>query len=236
MQSFGLDTPTVVLLLVYSHVDNTLFEVSPDIRCSGVSSQFCTASPTTYFNDCSLYKMLRQVNHADGLPWTHLTCSAGIALGCLSDAVSTSNWQHWCLSRYTAAHAPSYLSEACKSAPEASLHRHLHSSAAITCITPWSTTRLGDRSFDVTVTRTVVSLRRVQISAWGQSASPSPLVCCHHMHHTVVQNSSERQVVWCHRNAALEQAACFTAVVWQSLPVQKTVENVFVCQGLGWGA
>jgi len=145
--------------------------------------------------------MLRQVNHADGLPWTHLTCSAGIALGCLSDAVSTSNWQHWCLSRYTAAHAPSYLSEACKSAPEASLHRHLHSSAAITCITPWSTTRLGDRSFDVTVTRTVVSLRRVQISAWGQSASPSPLVCCHHMHHTVVQNSSGRQVVWCHRNA-----------------------------------
>ena len=125
-------------------------------------------------------KCFRQVNHADGLPWTHLTCSAGIALGCLSDAVSTSNWQHWCLSRYTAAHAPSYLSEACKSAPEASLHRHLHSSAAITCITPWSRTRLGDRSFDVTVTRTVVSPRRVQISAWGQSASPSPLVCCHH--------------------------------------------------------
>ena len=47
----------------------------------------------------------RQVNHADGSPWTHLTCSAGIALAaCLSDNVSTSKWQHSCLSRYTAAH------------------------------------------------------------------------------------------------------------------------------------
>jgi len=97
---------------------------------------------------------------------------------------------------------PSYLSDACKSAPEAS--RRLRSSGAI-------------------------------------------------MRHTVVQNSSGRQVVWCRRTAALEQAACFTAVVWQSLPIQKrvtltgagpesqltvekTVENVFVCQGLFCGA
>ena len=56
------------------------------------------------------------------------------------------------------------------------------------------------------------------------------------MRHTVVQNSSGRQVVWCRWIAALEQAACFTAVIWQSLPIQKTVENVFVCQGLGCGA
>jgi len=43
-----------------------------------------------------------------------------------------------------------------------------------------------------------------------------------HMHHTVVQNSSGLQVIWCCRTAALEQAACFTAVIWQSLPIQKT--------------
>jgi len=78
------------------------------------------------------------------------------------------------------------------------------------------------------------SLGRLQVSAWGQS--PSPLVWRHHMCHTVVQNSSGWEVVWCRRTAALEQAACFTAVVWQSLPLQKTVESVFVCQGLGCGA
>jgi len=43
--------------------------------------------------------------------------------------------------------APSYLSDECKSAPEAS--RRLHSSGAVTCVIPWSRTRLGDRSFDV---------------------------------------------------------------------------------------
>ena len=43
--------------------------------------------------------------------------------------------------------APSYLSDVCTSAPEAS--RRLCSSGAITCVIPWSTTRLGDRSFDV---------------------------------------------------------------------------------------
>jgi len=88
--------------------------------------------------------------------------------------------------------------------------------------------------------------------------SPPPFVWRHHMHHTVVQNSSGRQVVWCRQTAALEQAAkmststlneyeswineysfiyaCFTAVIWQSLPIQKTGENVTVCQGLGCGA
>jgi len=39
VQSFDLDT--VVLLLVYCPVDNTLFEVSPEIRCSRVSSRYC---------------------------------------------------------------------------------------------------------------------------------------------------------------------------------------------------
>ena len=43
--------------------------------------------------------------------------------------------------------ATSYSSDACKSAPEAS--RRLRSSGAITCVIPWSRTRLGDRSFDV---------------------------------------------------------------------------------------
>ena len=38
------------------------------------------------------------------------------------------------------------------------------------------------------------------------------------------------------QTAALEQAACFTAVIWQSLPIQTTIENVCVCQGLGCGA
>ena len=42
---------------------------------------------------------------------------------------------------------PSYLSYACKSAPEAS--RRLRWSGAITCVIPWSRTHLGDRSFDV---------------------------------------------------------------------------------------
>ena len=33
--------PTIVLPLVYCPVDNTSFEVSPEIRCSGVSSRYC---------------------------------------------------------------------------------------------------------------------------------------------------------------------------------------------------
>jgi len=32
---------TIVLLLVYCFVDNTLFEVSPEIHCSGMLSCFC---------------------------------------------------------------------------------------------------------------------------------------------------------------------------------------------------
>ena len=102
-----------------------------------------------------------------------------------NNAVSTSNCQHWCSSRYTAAHRR-------------------------------------------------ISQTHASRGAWGQS--PSPLVWRHHVRHTVVQNSSGRQVVRCRRTAALEQAACFTAVIWQSLSIQKTVKNVFVCQGIGCGA
>jgi len=34
-------SPTIVLPLVSCPVDDTLFEVSPEIRCSDVSSRFC---------------------------------------------------------------------------------------------------------------------------------------------------------------------------------------------------
>jgi len=73
---------------------------------------------------------------------------------------------------------------------------------------------------------------RLNIKTVSRRLRSSGAITCH----TVVLNSSGRQVVWCRRTAALEQAACFTAVVWQSLPIRKTVENVFVCQGLGCGA
>ena len=43
--------------------------------------------------------------------------------------------------------APSYLSDTCKSAPEAS--RRLHLSGDVTWVIPWSRTRLCDGSFDV---------------------------------------------------------------------------------------
>jgi len=33
--------PTIVFPLVYCHVDNTLFEVSPEICCSGASIHYC---------------------------------------------------------------------------------------------------------------------------------------------------------------------------------------------------
>jgi len=75
---------------------------------------------------------------------------------------------------------PLYLSDACKSAPEAS--RRLRSSGAVTCVIPWSRIRLGDRSFYVAGSR-----------LWNK------LLHCGHL------TASE------------------------SLPVTKTVENVFVC-------
>ena len=68
---------------------------------------------------------------------------------------------------------------------------------------------------------TVISLR--QVGARGQS--PSLLVWCHHMRQTVVQNSSGQQVVWYRWTAALEQAACFIAVIWQSLPFRRQLKT-----------
>jgi len=81
--------------------------------------------------------------------------------------------------------APSYRSDACKSAPETS--RCLRSSGAITCIIPWSRTHLGDRSFDVT--------------------GPQ---------------------LWNKLPASLQSS--------HSLPIQKTVEVVLICQVLGCSA
>ena len=59
--------------------------------------------------------------------------------------------------------APSYLSGACKSASEAS--RRLRSSGAITCVIPWSRTRLGDRSFDVAGTSCLLHCGHLTVSA-----------------------------------------------------------------------
>ena len=39
MLSFGIDTHTIALPLVYCPVDDTFFEVGPGILCSGVSSR-----------------------------------------------------------------------------------------------------------------------------------------------------------------------------------------------------
>jgi len=47
VQSFGLDT--VVLLLVYCPIDNTLFEVNPEIRCSIVMSLLLLPKPCSWF-------------------------------------------------------------------------------------------------------------------------------------------------------------------------------------------
>jgi len=78
---------------------------------SVVAERPCDAS--CHINDISMIsttavctKRCRQVNHADGSPWRHLTCSAGIALAASPTLcrLQSSNWQHWCLSRYTAAH------------------------------------------------------------------------------------------------------------------------------------
>ena len=74
---------------------------------------------------------------------SHLFCRN--CTGCLSNAV----WTSMAKLMFKSLHgcAPLYLSDACKSAPEAS--RRLRSSGSITCVIPWSRTHLGDRSFDV---------------------------------------------------------------------------------------
>jgi len=164
----GVSLPLSIHRQMYAEQIRPTYAVFVTWRCKDISPGVHLQSPGLL--QLSFVRRHRQVNHADWSPWTHLTCSAGIALAA--------------------------------------------------CPTPC---RLQTGNTDVKVAtrlRTVVSLRRVQVSARGQS--PSPLVW--------------RQVVWCRRTAALEQAVCFTAVIWRSLPIQKTVENVFVCQGLGCGA
>ena len=58
---------------------------------------------------------------------------------------------------------------------------------------PWFVAKTLQLSVYDCQLRTVVSLRGTEVSARGQS--PSPLVWHHHMRHTVVQNSSGRQLV-----------------------------------------
>jgi len=65
---------------------------------------------------------------------------------CLSGAVWTSSWQHWCSSRYTAAHRRISQTRACQRLRPVAVYRL---SGAITGVIPWSRTRLVDRSFDV---------------------------------------------------------------------------------------
>jgi len=40
-KSYNKTQPTIVLPLVYCPVDNTSFEISQEIRCSGVSCRYC---------------------------------------------------------------------------------------------------------------------------------------------------------------------------------------------------
>ena len=137
--------------------------------------------------------------------------------------------------------SPAYIRDATMLISQDLSHRWVHSAMyslhvliamyLLKCY-QWSGPSL-DRAFHVTGFQTgntdvqdairlhvVVCLGRMQVGPWGQS--PSPLVWHHHTHHTLVQNSSGWQVVWCCWTVALEQAACFTVVIWQSRPVQKT--------------
>jgi len=98
------------------------------------------------------------------------------------------------------------------------------------CPTPC---RLQTSNTDVQVD---TRLRRISQTHASRRLRPVAISAYLAQSHAMVQNSSGRQVVWCRQTAALEQAACFTAVIWQSLLIQKTVENVFVCQRLGCSA
>jgi len=69
----------------------------------------------------------------------------------------------------------------------------------------------------------------MQVGAWSES--PYPPVWRHHMRHTVVQNSSERRRLMS-PDRGFGTSCQLHVVIWQSRPVQKTVEDVFVCQGL----
>jgi len=85
-------------------------------------------------------ELYRQVNHVDGSPWTHLTCWLPVRRR-VDFKLATLMFK----SLYSC--ALSCLSDVCKLAPEAS--RLLRSYGLITCVIPWSRTRLGDSLFDV---------------------------------------------------------------------------------------
>jgi len=53
--------PTIVLPLVYCPVDDTLFELGPEIRCSGVSSRYCCYGNHTAGSE-PIYKLFIVVN------------------------------------------------------------------------------------------------------------------------------------------------------------------------------
>jgi len=136
MQSLSRDTAkTLVQAFISSCLDycNSVLYVLTD---NYLTTAVCT-------------KRCRQVNHTDWSLWTHITCSAVTEVAAcptpcrLQTSTLMFKSLHCC--------APSYLSDACMSAPEAS--RRLRSSGAITCIIPWSRTCLGDRSFDVACPR-----------------------------------------------------------------------------------
>jgi len=99
-----------------------------------------------HFRDCkAMVVSLTHVSGAITSVQTFTFCRNGT--GCLSDAVWTYKTMATLMFKSLHGCAPSYLSDACKSPPEAS--RRLRSSGAITCVIPWSRTRPGDRSFDV---------------------------------------------------------------------------------------
>jgi len=73
---------------------------------------------------------------------SHLFCRN--CTGCLSDTVLTSNWQHWCLSRYTAAHRRISQTRASRRLRPVAVSAHLAPSHASYCGPElvWATGRL----------------------------------------------------------------------------------------------
>jgi len=93
-----------------------LWQIRPTLQSSSHDSaktlvQAYISSRPDYYNSLlygvtdNLFQRLRSVQNAAARLITrtgHLFCRN--STGCLSDAVSTSNWQHWCSSHYTAVH------------------------------------------------------------------------------------------------------------------------------------
>jgi len=123
---------------------DTAITVGQYCNCASVhfqspATRFCTASPTTLSSVCSQFRMLITRNRSS---WTHHTRSAGATLA----ADST---RYRVQAGYAAVQdtATPYLSRRCQLVSDAD--RRLRSSAALSCVVPWTRTRLGDWSFDV---------------------------------------------------------------------------------------